>query len=265
MSDSLENTRRGPVAYGSPIGADGPRIPLYSTEFAADPHHAYREMRRRYGSLVPVDLAPDVPATLVIGYYTALRIPNDPDHFPADSRTWQQSVPADCPIRPMLEWRPSATLAFAVINSMLGCPPDIGQRAAAGFAAILDGVHAAEGNAMLGQAMLDLVSLKQTEPGEDVVSRLLVHPARLDDEEMIHQVVGLFGAGIEPTQNMECRTARVPGPVGGIHGGAGCDRSVAEPIRLASSRWCRGSRETSRPAVRRIWRRCCRRRRRARR
>src|SRR6476660_9482730 len=43
-----------PVIHGSPIASDGPRMPLHSPEFAADPHHAYSEMRRQYGSLAPV-------------------------------------------------------------------------------------------------------------------------------------------------------------------------------------------------------------------
>lgn len=63
-------------------------------------------MRRRYGALVPVELAPGIPATLVIGYHTAVRILNDPEHFPADSRMWQRDIPRDCPVLSMLEWRP---------------------------------------------------------------------------------------------------------------------------------------------------------------
>jgi hypothetical protein len=98
-----------PVVHGSPIDSDDPRIPLHSPEFSADPHRVYREMRRRYGSLAPVELAPDVPATLVIGYSTAVRILNDPEHFPTDPRAWQKNVPADCPILPLLEWRPMAS------------------------------------------------------------------------------------------------------------------------------------------------------------
>ncbi|MBF6440060.1 cytochrome P450 [Nocardia cyriacigeorgica] len=98
-----------PVAHGSPTLTLGPRVPLHSAEFAADPHRHYREMRGRYGSLAPVELAPEVPATLVIGYSTAVRILNDPEHFPADPRAWQKNVPADCPILPLLEWRPMAS------------------------------------------------------------------------------------------------------------------------------------------------------------
>ncbi|WP_067723328.1 cytochrome P450 [Nocardia yamanashiensis] len=97
-----------PVRHGSPNSVDGPRILLGTEEFAADPHAAYREMRRRYGSMVPIELAPDVPATLVIDYQTALRILNDPDHFPADPRAWQQTIPEDSPVRPMMQWYPNA-------------------------------------------------------------------------------------------------------------------------------------------------------------
>ncbi|PXX52849.1 cytochrome P450 [Nocardia tenerifensis] len=254
--------RSCPVPHGSPIDTDGPRVSLYSEEFAADPHRAYREMRRQYGSLVPVNLAPDVPATLVIGYHTALRILNDPEHFPADPRTWQKGVPGECPILPMLEWRPNALrsaglehsryrqanvaaiaevdlhslhatveriaiplinafcqdgaadlisqyafpLTFAVLNATLGCPPDIGQQVATGMAAIFEGVNADKGNAMLTDALFELVTSKRKEPGDDITSRLLAHPAKLDDVEMIHQLVTLYGAGIEPQQNLIVNT-----------------------------------------------------------
>ncbi|MGV9638072.1 cytochrome P450 [Nocardia rhamnosiphila] len=85
----------------------GFRYPLYEPGFAADPHFAYREMRKRWGTLAPVDLAPGVPATLIIGYDTAIRVLNDPDKFPADPREWQRGIPADHPLIPMLGWRPN--------------------------------------------------------------------------------------------------------------------------------------------------------------
>ncbi|MET9027871.1 cytochrome P450 [Nocardia sp. NPDC004168] len=254
-----------PVPHGSPVGSDGPRVALYADDFAADPHQVYRQARARYGSLVPVELSPGVPATLVIGYHTALRILNDPDHFPSDSRTWQQTVPSDCPVLPLLEWRPAAIrnsglvharyrqaivagideidqfalrntveqiaaplintfcadgsadliaqyafpLAFAVINAMLGCPPEIGQQAAMGLAAMFEGVDAERGNAMFNDAMANLVTLKRSHPGDDIVSRMLRHPVDLDDAEMVQQVLMLYGAGIEPQQNLIINTLRL--------------------------------------------------------
>ncbi|WP_245649813.1 cytochrome P450 [Nocardia shimofusensis] len=84
------------------------RIPIYTEDFAADPHAAYARMREPFGSLAPIWLAPDVPATLVIGYWTALKILHDPEHFPADPRAWQRDIPPQCPVLPMMQWRPNA-------------------------------------------------------------------------------------------------------------------------------------------------------------
>ncbi|MBF6218428.1 cytochrome P450 [Nocardia abscessus] len=259
MSPSSAHSR---APHGSPIDTADPRIPLFSTEFAADPHSAYRRMRARYGSLAPVELAPGVPATLVIGYHTAVRILNDPDHFPADPRTWQQGIAADCPVLPMMQWRPNALrnagaeharyrqanvaglekvdlyglrdtvaqlavplinsfcadgsadvvrqyafpLAFAVLNALLGCPAEIAQRAATGMAAIFEGVEAERGNKMLIDSLGELTLLKRAEPGDDIASRMLAHPAGLSDTEMVHQLGTLYGAGIEPQQNLIVNT-----------------------------------------------------------
>ncbi|OQS15686.1 cytochrome [Nocardia donostiensis] len=254
--------RSCPVPHGSPIDSDGPRVPLHAPEFAADPHRFYQEMRRQYGPLAPVELAPGVPATLVIGYSTALRILNDPEHFPADPRTWQKDIPADCPILPLLEWRPMASrcagaefvryrkaitasidavdlyalheivegiavplinsfcqdgsadlihqyvfpLVFEVVNSLLGCTPEIGQQVAAGTAALLEGVDAEKGNQMLGEALMKLVMLKRTEPQRDITSMLIQHPAELDDVEVSHHVSQVYGTGIEFQLNLIVNT-----------------------------------------------------------
>ncbi|RJO73654.1 cytochrome P450 [Nocardia panacis] len=252
----------GGPAHGSPINTDGPRVALYSEEFAADPHTAYRHMRKRFGSLVPIDLAPGLPATLVIGYHTALRILNDPEHFPADPRLWQREMPADCPLLPMLGWRPNALrsaglehlrlrqantaaigeidlhalhstveqlaiplindfvgdgsadligqyaypLIFAVLNAILGCPPDLGQQVSTAMADLFEGVETDQANQMIADALFELTRLKRAQPENDVTSRLIAHSAGLSDEEMIHQLVTLYGAGIEPQQNLIVNT-----------------------------------------------------------
>ncbi|WP_067856386.1 hypothetical protein [Nocardia shimofusensis] len=68
------------MGRGSPQDADNSfRVPIYTDRFAADPHAAYAHMRERFGSLAPIWLAPGVPATLVIGYWTALKIMHDPE------------------------------------------------------------------------------------------------------------------------------------------------------------------------------------------
>lgn len=259
---SPPRSHQTPVDRGAPISTGGPRYALYDPEFAADPHRAYRQMRSQYGALVPVSLAPGVPATLVISYHTAVRILHDPEHFPADPRVWQRSVLADCPILPILEWRPNAIrsaeadhsryrqanvaaisgvdthalhaiveekagrlidafcvvgqaelisqyafpLAFEVINAMLGCPPGIGRRVAAGMVAIFEGTDAARGNGMLGEALMELVESKRAEPGDDITSRLLCHDAYLDNLEVVQQLVPLYGAGVGPVANLVANT-----------------------------------------------------------
>ncbi|MFJ4653361.1 cytochrome P450 [Nocardia sp. NPDC088792] len=239
-----------------------PGVPIYTPAFAADPHRAYREMREQYGAMAPVELAPGVPATLVLGYRTAVRILNDPEHFPADPRKWQAGVPTDCPVLPMMQWRPNALrsagieharyrqantaglagvdqyglqtavervavtlinsfcadgtadlvrdyafpLAFQVLNQMLGCPVEIAGQAAEGFRAIFEGVGAEQGNKLLADALHRLTLHKRTQPGDDVTTRILGHPAGLSDTEMVHQLATLYGAGIEPQQNLIVNT-----------------------------------------------------------
>nr|WP_194910891.1 cytochrome P450 [Catenulispora rubra] len=234
------------------------RVPMYTPEFAADPHGAYAEMRRLHGALVPVLLHPDVPATLVIGYHVALKILHDQDRFPADPRQWEEGIDNACPVKPMMEWRPNALrssgieharyrsanvyslsgvdlhglrkvvqdvaiglindmcqageadlitqfafpLAFQVLNTLLGCPPEIGQRVATGMAQIFEGNDAEAGNAMLAGALAELVVMKKEYPANDVTTRLLQHESALDIPEMVHQLATLYGAGIEPQQNL---------------------------------------------------------------
>ncbi|OXY92013.1 cytochrome [Streptomyces diastatochromogenes] len=241
------------------------RFAMYTPEFAADPYRFYAHMREQFGPVVPVYLDPDVPATLVIGYHTAVRILHDPVRFPADPRVWQQSVPAHCPVLPMLEWRPNALrnsgpahdryraantaalgnvrrhalhstvqqiaiplineicedghadllaqyahpLTFQALNAVLGCPPEIGQRVATGMAAVFEGVNAEAGNAMLAEALTELVDLRRSHPGMDITTGLLMHPARLNESELTHQLVTLYGAGIEPQQNLIANTLRL--------------------------------------------------------
>ncbi|MEU1980917.1 cytochrome P450 [Nocardia sp. NPDC019395] len=255
----------GPASHGSPTTTDGPRIPLYAPEFADDPHSAYRAMRKQYGALAPVEVAPGVPATLVIGYYTAVRIFNDPDHFPADPRIWQRDIPSDCPVLPLMQWRPNARrndgsaharyrhaivaglgevdpyrlhetvaqvavplinsfcrdgsadlirqyafpLTFAVLNAVLGCPTEIAQRAAAGMAAMFEGVGAEVGAKELMESLLELVELKRVEPGDDVTTRIMRHPSELTEPEIVNQVATLYGAGIEPLQNLIVNSLRL--------------------------------------------------------
>ncbi|MGH3312074.1 MAG: cytochrome P450 [Streptomyces sp.] len=103
-----------PGASGTPRGVMPPPMAppshqvaqLYGPEFAADPHAVYERLRR-YGALAPVEIAPEVGALLVTDYRAALDLLHDPVTWSKDSRTWQQTVPADSPIVGMLGWRPN--------------------------------------------------------------------------------------------------------------------------------------------------------------
>ncbi|MEU0502756.1 cytochrome P450 [Nocardia sp. NPDC005998] len=251
-----------PVQQGSPTDGGEPRVLLHTPEFAADPHRAYRDARTQYGSLVPMELAPGVSATLVVGYQTALRILNDPEHFPADPRHWEQAIPDDSPVKPMMMWYPNALrnagaaharyrqaytgsidgidlhalhftvekiavpvinsfcasgtadlvtqyalpVVFEVLNQMVGCSTELGQRVATGMAMLFDTVEAAAGMEMLSAALMELVQLRRAEPGDDVTSRMAHHPSKLDDTEMLCQLISFYGAGIEPMQNLITNT-----------------------------------------------------------
>ncbi|MEV5648648.1 cytochrome P450 [Nocardia sp. NPDC052254] len=233
----------------------GQRTAIYTEGFAADSQSTYREMRRRHPSFANVELAPDVPATLVIGYETAVQILNDADHFPADPRRWQDTVPGDSPILSTLGWRPNALrnegadhrrfrsagtdalggvdlhamhalveeiaitlvnefcavgeaeligqyvypLVCTAIDTMLGIEPDIGEHLAAGTTQSFDNtVDPEAATETMVAALQDHVRRKRADPGDDVTSRLIGHPAELSDEELIEQIATLYTAAVEP-------------------------------------------------------------------
>ncbi|WP_245721180.1 cytochrome P450, partial [Nocardia pseudovaccinii] len=256
-------TESRPAYHGSPADMDGPRVPLYTPEFLADPHRVYHHMREQYGSLVPVELLPGVPATLVIGYHVALRILHDPIHFPADPRAWQETVPEDCPARAMMAYQPAPrfssgvdhiryrTAAVAsldpvdlhelhaiveniagpligafvkarsadlvaqyaqplvseVLNRIMGCSAELGQRVAIGMAARFDStLEAGHGMAEAKEALMELISLKRIDPGDDIVTRLIHHEAALKDSEVLGQLLSFYAAGNEPLPNLISNT-----------------------------------------------------------
>ncbi len=101
-----------------PIYPMDDRVPLYGPDFAADPARTYNRLRR-YGPLAPVELAPGVPATLVVGYDAALEVLRDPATFPKDPRQWEKRVPADCPVLPMMMYRPNCLLTDGAVHARL--------------------------------------------------------------------------------------------------------------------------------------------------
>ncbi|SDJ93495.1 Cytochrome P450 [Actinopolyspora mzabensis] len=93
---------RTAVLSGCPMHADP--TPIHDHTFAADPDAVYAELREQ-GPLASVELAPGVPATLVLDHETALSVLRDPETFPKDSRAWQREAPADSPVVAMMMYR----------------------------------------------------------------------------------------------------------------------------------------------------------------
>jgi cytochrome P450 len=100
-------------------------------------------------------------------------------------------------------------LPLLVFNDLFGCPAEIGDRLVFGISGIFDGIDAERANQVLTEALFELVALKRTTPGEDVTSWLMQHPAGLDDEELVHQLVTLMAAGTEPMQNIIASALRL--------------------------------------------------------
>ncbi|WP_405183562.1 cytochrome P450 (plasmid) [Nocardia sp. NBC_01377] len=201
----------------------------------------------------------------MLSYEVARRILNDPDHFPADPRVWEQGIDDSCPVLAMMRWRPNALrnsgpehlryrapsstaisevnlfelqttveqtaislingfcgngkadlleqyvwpLVFTALNAMLGVEPDIGQQVAAGMAAMFDaGAEAGAGERQLVDALRTQTEQKRREPHDDVTSRLIYHANGLTDEEVVHQLVTFYGAGIEPLVHLISNTLR---------------------------------------------------------
>jgi cytochrome P450 len=93
-------------------------------------------------------------------------------------------------------------MSLLVFNELFGCPPEIGDQLLSGMSGIFDGVDPENANREILESVMALVAHKRAHPGEDVTSWLMAHPAGLTDEEMMHQLVLLGGAGSEPTRNL---------------------------------------------------------------
>ncbi len=92
----------------------------------------------------------------------------------------------------------AAVLPLLVFNRLFGCPPDIGDKLVDGMSGIFDAdadADSEKANAVLTEGVAELVALKRRQPGPDLSSWLMAHPARLTDEEMMQQLVLLMGAG----------------------------------------------------------------------
>ncbi|WP_153543014.1 cytochrome P450 [Streptomyces sp. RB17] len=234
---------------------------MHDAAFAADPDQIYDRLRA-HGPAGPVELAPGIDATLVVGHETALRVLQNTTLFARDSRHWKAlnegHIPLDHPVLPMMAYRPNCLftdgavhlrlrkavtdslarlnitrirrdvepiadylidqfsergradllndyaklLPLLLFNKLFGCPAGIGDTLTSAMSAIFDGKDALRANEELTACLMELIALKRRQPGDDVTSWLIQHPAGLTDEELKDQLVMLMGAGVEPERNL---------------------------------------------------------------
>ncbi|MEU9837105.1 cytochrome P450 [Streptosporangium sp. NPDC048047] len=97
----------------------------------------------------------------------------------------------------------AALLPLLTVNTLFGQSDAASRQLIAALAKMFEGGDgAAEGDRLFTRYMYELITLKRARPGADVTSWLMAHPARLTDEEMIHQCTLLIAAGNEPVCNL---------------------------------------------------------------
>ncbi|MEU5401112.1 cytochrome P450 [Streptomyces sp. NPDC005963] len=85
-------------------------VRLWEDGFAADPHTYYERLRAQ-GPIGWAELAPGVPAYVVVDRRAALDLLQDPDTWSRDPRPWEVTVAEDSPILGMMRWRPNTLFA----------------------------------------------------------------------------------------------------------------------------------------------------------
>lgn len=101
-------------------------------------------------------------------------------------------------------------LPMQVITGLLGVDEQTGQQLVQAIAGMVvanaDSVNAGQ---RMGAILLTLIDEKRRCPGNDITSALLHHPARLTDEEVLHNLVVMFVAGNQTTVNWIATTLRI--------------------------------------------------------
>jgi len=100
-----------------PVGLPEQPIPIWHGEFAADPHAAYLELRRRHGELAPVEIAPGVAAILVLDRDVAQQILFEDERYPVEPGVWERGVTRTCPVRSLFGGRPDALRSDGVAHT----------------------------------------------------------------------------------------------------------------------------------------------------
>lgn len=101
-------------------------------------------------------------------------------------------------------------LPLMVITGLLGLDGPTGEKLVQAIAGlVVANADSADASKRMGAILLALIEEKRHRPGNDVTSTLLHHPARLTDEEVLHNLVVMFVAGNQTTVNWIATTLRI--------------------------------------------------------
>ncbi|MFI6944055.1 cytochrome P450 [Streptomyces sp. NPDC050418] len=101
-------------------------------------------------------------------------------------------------------------LPLQVITGLLGLDKDTGRALVEAIAQTVSATAAsADASKRMGAILLQLIDEKRRRPGPDITSALLHHPARLTDEEVLHNLVVMFVAGNQTTVNWIATSLRI--------------------------------------------------------
>lgn len=177
----VRDSRRWNALNEGRVPADSPALPMmgYRPNALFSDGAAHARLRQAVtDSLATVDQTRVVRLTQQTADYLISRFGNDPAGQVDLMSAYAQPLP------------------LLVFGDLFGCPPEIGDRVVAGITGIFQGTPGADEN--LAAALAELIELKRRTPGEDLTTRLMVHSARLSDEEVLHQLVTLLSGGTNP-------------------------------------------------------------------
>ncbi|MCX2971711.1 MULTISPECIES: cytochrome P450 [Streptomyces] len=101
-------------------------------------------------------------------------------------------------------------LPMEVIMRLLGLDERAGQQLVQAIAGtVVANADSANASRRMAEILGRLIEDKRRAPGNDVTSALLHHPARLSDEEVLHNLVVMFVAGNQTTVNWIATTLRI--------------------------------------------------------
>ncbi|MYT32116.1 cytochrome P450 [Streptomyces sp. MspMP-M5] len=96
-------------------------------------------------------------------------------------------------------------IPLLMFNTLFGLPDSYSERLIAAIAGMMEGNSPEEANAAneaYTQYIMELVGAKKAQRGPDLTSWMMDHPNDLGDEELIHNIILVMGAGNEPLANL---------------------------------------------------------------